>query len=332
MLQVPKLHSYLQKLQGLGFDSGRALMHSGISEPELLTRSTDLSSNQTRTIVENMLQMTGDPSLGFSLGTDISLNEMGLLGHAMIAAPTFRESIKLWGQFANRLYGSLLEVKINELEDSEQWEVFIKLPIDESEAYRFFIEEYLALSAKMGTLMTPANIQYVFVELKYPAPLHSGLYQSYFNCPIHFSAASNCIRVGFPGIDDFLETRDAHMFDIYKNYCERQPQNVVEQQTISYEVHRYLISNLGKPPSLDEMCTITGLTLRTLKRRLQSEGTSFRRLVNEFRVDFAKQNLAANGPSIKEVAFLLGYTDPKPFLRFFKRETGQTIGEFRLHG
>jgi AraC-like DNA-binding protein len=62
---------------------------------------------------------------------------------------------------------------------------------------------------------------------------------------------------------------------------------------------------------------------------LHEEGHSFKTLLNEFRVDLAKEYLGTSRMTAKETAYLLGFKDSNAFRRAFKSWTGKTIHEFR---
>lgn len=68
---------------------------------------------------------------------------------------------------------------------------------------------------------------------------------------------------------------------------------------------------------------------RTLQRRLADEGRSLQELLDGLREEMAKVLLRRPELSVSEVAFLLGYSEPSPFQRAFKRWTGKTPGSFR---
>lgn len=72
-----------------------------------------------------------------------------------------------------------------------------------------------------------------------------------------------------------------------------------------------------------------GMSPRTLQRRLEQEGTSFGRLLEDVRRQRAVQLLALPGLSVGEVAFSLGYTNPRAFYRSFRRWTGCTPSQWR---
>lgn len=63
---------------------------------------------------------------------------------------------------------------------------------------------------------------------------------------------------------------------------------------------------------------------RTLQRRLEEEGDSFRSVVNRPREDLAKHCLAQTRLSASEIGFLLGFEDPNSCFRAFNDWTGKT--------
>lgn len=69
------------------------------------------------------------------------------------------------------------------------------------------------------------------------------------------------------------------------------------------------------------------LSTRTLRRRLELEGTSFRELVDEVR-----QALLAGGLSVSQIAHRLGYGSGSAFVHAYERWRGVTPGsEALLH-
>jgi AraC-like DNA-binding protein len=195
--------------------------------------------------------------------------------------------------------------------------------------YQFCLEEYLALVMNMGGQMFGKPITYRSLDISYSAPRHAALYEQLFDCPVNFDMGFNRISVLSPGLDDFIETRDEYLYGIYQRYCERQSKQQAHRGAYAYKVHNYLLKNLGNPPSLEALARQLDCSTATLRRRLNSEDLNFRDLVNSFRRDFAEEHFKSTNLSAKEVAYLLGYTDTKPFLRAFKLWTGMTVGDYR---
>ncbi len=73
------------------------------------------------------------------------------------------------------------------------------------------------------------------------------------------------------------------------------------------------------------------VSVRTLQRRLQDCGLSFKALVDELRRSVAIQLVLAGEHAATEIAFMLGYSDQAHFTRAFKRRTGMPPRLFATH-
>ena len=86
----------------------------------------------------------------------------------------------------------------------------------------------------------------------------------------------------------------------------------------------------GMLPDSESLAHALAMSARTLSRRLQEEGHSLSRLVEQVRIERA-QHLLLNGPqSLQAVAQAAGFADASSLARAFKRVTGQTPAEHRL--
>ena len=75
--------------------------------------------------------------------------------------------------------------------------------------------------------------------------------------------------------------------------------------------------------------TVVARSPRTLQRRLAREGTSFQEVLDGFRRIMAADLLDHPNLAIKEIAFLLGYSDLSAFYRAFRRWHGQAPDAYR---
>ena len=95
------------------------------------------------------------------------------------------------------------------------------------------------------------------------------------------------------------------------------------------DVRRTIRLLLTQRCSRGEVARRLGLHERTLGRRLQASGTTFQRLLDDTRRDFAQQLLRDTRVPVTQVAAALGYGDPTVFTRAFTRWTGRTPSRFR---
>lgn len=75
--------------------------------------------------------------------------------------------------------------------------------------------------------------------------------------------------------------------------------------------------------SLEDVARYLSMHPRTLNRRLQAEGSSFRTLLSRARSDAAQQLLTVTKMDITTIAHVLGYADSSGFSHAFRRWAGK---------
>jgi AraC-like DNA-binding protein len=81
--------------------------------------------------------------------------------------------------------------------------------------------------------------------------------------------------------------------------------------------------------SFDLVAERLRISSRTLRRRLEQEGTSFRELINELRAHAAIKYVRDTDLTIEDIAFALGFSDAAAFRHAFRRWTKSAPHEYR---
>lgn len=82
-------------------------------------------------------------------------------------------------------------------------------------------------------------------------------------------------------------------------------------------------------PSLDRLVLLSGMSRRTLQRRLSVEGTSFSELFTEMRQQEALRRLSGGDSPIAEVSRQLGFSQQSALTRAMRRWTGEVPSRLR---
>jgi AraC-like DNA-binding protein len=98
---------------------------------------------------------------------------------------------------------------------------------------------------------------------------------------------------------------------------------------IAAQVTRLLVEEPGRFDDMETIAARMNITSRTLRRRLQAEGTSFLALLADVRCTLAKQYLTTTRMTTEDIAEALGFSDAANFRHAFRRWTGRRPGEFR---
>lgn len=109
-------------------------------------------------------------------------------------------------------------------------------------------------------------------------------------------------------------------------HMERPPEASVVERAV-----KVVSANFSDPTlNLHRVAEKLGLSAGQLSRVLnQHAGMRFRQLLQQTRLEAAKQMLAAGNTSIKEVAYSVGFSDSDYFSRAFKRYTGDCATLFK---
>ena len=88
-------------------------------------------------------------------------------------------------------------------------------------------------------------------------------------------------------------------------------------------------TSLPDLPELHETAAALQMSPRTLNRRLEDEGSSFRAIKDALRRDIALARLTKTSQAVSAIAGELGYSDPSAFFRAFVGWTGISPSAYR---
>jgi len=83
---------------------------------------------------------------------------------------------------------------------------------------------------------------------------------------------------------------------------------------------------------VDGLAAIIGMSRRSFQRHLLRRGQTFARMLEQVRLDMARQMLEISSVKVIDVAYEVGYSDPSHFARAFRRWTGVAPGVYRREG
>lgn len=86
---------------------------------------------------------------------------------------------------------------------------------------------------------------------------------------------------------------------------------------------------LTNTTGLENAAQQTGLSSKTLKRKLQKDNTSYSIILDQLRLEIAQSKLKNQGTPVNTIARELGYEHQANFTRAFKRMCGMTPQEYR---
>ncbi|MFS8070938.1 MAG: helix-turn-helix domain-containing protein, partial [Byssovorax sp.] len=162
-----------------------------------------------------------------------------------------------------------------------------------------------------------------------PAPRDTRAIEAFFKAPVRFASAESQLILEAATLATPLLKADPDLAAFFALRAD----DLLERHSaegLAQRLRALLEGELGRVlPTLETAATRLGVSARTLRRRLQEEGTTFQDTLDETRCELAKRHLGEDKLALGEVAFLLGFSEPSAFHRAFKRWTGQTPLSYR---
>ena len=148
--------------------------------------------------------------------------------------------------------------------------------------------------------------------MSFPDPGYRELYESIFNCKICFDHGSNELCLPASVLDIPFPNANAALRHLCVSECEKALSNLLPGRQLIDQIEGLILSSHGCVPKLESVAETLSLSPRTLHRRLKSQGTSYRMIVEALRRRLAAEYLGDTNLEPKRVAFLLGYSFYKP--------------------
>lgn len=259
------------------------------------------------------------PHLGLLVGQQGGLKSLGALGYLVQNAPDVRTAIDkliLNMDVHDRGAAPTLELGSNVAMlryDILHASVEGSIPVSDA---AMAIARNIMLSL-CGPAWKPLEVHF-----RHAAPDNVMPYRQFFQAPVVFNAkrtalvfGAHWLQAAVPGADDQLRR---HFEDYVDAMTTRLERGFVDK--VYPAVQRLVVENRC---SLENLALRFSIQPRTLNRRLQAAGTSFRSLQNRARHDLAREMLRDTASDLNTIASLLGYTSASAFVRAFTKWEGQ---------
>lgn len=161
------------------------------------------------------------------------------------------------------------------------------------------------------------------VHMEFESPAIEA-HEAFFGSPIILSDFNGITFDAIDATKPFLTTNHA-MWNILQPELNKKLQDITHESSFKERVRACLVEMLASGHYLmADVASKLAISSRTLHRRLQAEGTTFQKILDELREELARHYLSVSDYSSAEIAFLLGYEETNSFYRAFRAWTGQT--------
>jgi AraC-like DNA-binding protein len=271
------------------------------------------------------MRMTANPQLALNIATATPAGAFGVVEYVCRSSATVGEALRQWVRYLNLLDDAVTVALVTEGDRA-----YLRVERESEAPAPASHELCWALVAKQTRELSTVPFRLHAVELAHRAPGDVAAYRAWFDAPVVFGAERTQLVLPVAALEASLVSSDPKLLAILTRAADELARQTPAEPTLTASAKRVLREALrSDQATIDDVAAKLGLTSRSLQRRLKDEGTAFQTVREEVRRELAQRYLA-DGLSIAEISFLLGFSEPSAFFRAFKRWTGKTPLESRL--
>ncbi|HEY0063015.1 MAG TPA: AraC family transcriptional regulator ligand-binding domain-containing protein [Telluria sp.] len=266
-----------------------------------------------------------DQTLGLRFGARVGGAGFGMLGIAAATAPTLREAIRHLTQLESitstlgyatvRRHGARVHLS---------WQPVQALPAA-------VIEGILSGWVSFGRYLLGEKVDVVQVSFRHRRIAPMQVYDSVFECPVHFEACCYGVTIAA----ELLDARPRFADDLlnasigsWLDHCARAASGDAMTMTRSVSTLLHTTLPLAEADELT-VAAMLGMERRTMQRALQTEHTSFRQIVSAARAQHAILTLMRGDVALADLSAEIGFDEQSSMCRAFRRWTGYSPLAFK---
>ena len=189
----------------------------------------------------------------------------------------------------------------------------------------------LAIWLRFGGWLIDQRIDVTSATCAGPKPEFLAGMRHFFRCPVEYGQTVNSVTFSVRHLDAELVRDEKALEEFLKlapYYMVIEP--LLSTLSITHRIRGILGCDFRQEmPSFEGLTVLLNMSARTLRRRLDKEGTSYQRIKDNARRDVAISMLSRDRLTVSEVAEQVGFSDPSAFHRSFKKWTGESPGSYR---
>lgn len=319
------LHLLAQLLGRFGVDDSGLLRNLGLDPERLLLPDARVPNTRAAEFVRHAIHVTGEPGLGVLLAEELRLPLHGPLGIAVMSSRTLGDALDMGSRFL-QLRLPLMRMT----RDQTGATAVIRFEIDDNSPLAGFVLDAVTLGLViMGEQLLGAPLAGVEVWRRGVRPRYYERYAANLPAPVHFERDENAVRFPLRWLSAPVRYSDELAARISREQCEKALLRLRNDVSVATRVCRVLETSHPFPCGLTRVAAALCLSPRTLKRRLQEEGTTYQVQVDRVRLQRAQSLLRTTTLSMAQIADALGYADAANFTRAFRRWTGASPSTYR---
>ena len=309
-----------------GLDPISLLRRSRISPRLLLEDNARISIERFADLQVSTMLAMGDEALGY-MSRRMPIGCWSMMCHAVIGSETLGQALSRYCRFYQ-----LFEFGIHPclVEEGDLVRIHLVQPDDNTALAPYMSDMALFNLHRFASWLVQEHLPIQLVELSHASMAQLVDYRHMFLAnPVAFERPQSQLVLS----SALLKKRVTQNETSLRHFLRHPVLILLTQDYASNSwtsrVRDIVRRNLGDMPELNEVASTLEVHPQTLRRRLSSEGVTFKEIKSQVRRDTALHFLGKQGLSIEEIAHRAGFSESSAFIRAFKGWTGVTPYTYR---
>lgn len=320
------LRALIEELQCQGVTARAVLSGTGVLSKDFDDDASLITRDQRLAIYRNAQRLAKRSDVALLAGARQRISDFGIYGYALASSRTLGDALDLSFrhlrqagpvlQITSRLEGGVIKLRSHDPESLGDLLPFV------AEFWRSSNHTFLSrvLERPFPSLR---------MLLPYPAPPHWRAYGRIFHCPIEFEAEAMEWHFAESIWQLPLPNANPAAAKVCQRFCEQVLSEQPQGSELTDSIRAALVNRPGRFAKIDDIAAHLGMSLRTLNRRLASEGLTYQSIIDDVRKTLAVEYLERTTLSVEHICERVGFSDPSNFRKAFKKWTGRSPSDFR---
>lgn len=321
------LHSVVKAAHDLNFEIHENIRKIVLEYHLYKDSKTFTDIELLKQLLENLTKNENFPA-GIRIGEKLNLDLLPELEVFLSSCSTLRDAMQALVMAVQNL---LPFYKIRTIESEKCFNLIVKISDGPMSNYSYFLIEALFSSiAKFGRAVAPDKFKLEKVIFSHRLNGSIREYRNTFNSNVFAGSTYNALVFPCWQMDAEFKNPMAKYNQKAREALQKKLEECKERQKLSDQVSKkFFLADELKKYNIETMSGLMNINKRTLQRRLQKEGYSFKTIASASKCELAKELLTHSSMPIEEISKKLGFSDRRSFTRAFQKISGLSPSKFR---
>lgn len=319
------LIGYRQLAVQVGLNPNTMLRRLKIDRKALVEPDILISSQAFVELLELSAALSGCSDFGLRLSQDRGVKSLGPIGLLALNEPDVEHAVSTMSNYLH-LHNEGLRFRLETMGEISRLCFYSEFGTPRST--RQVVELSLGVAVSFFRLLQGEGWNPIDIYFCHSAPSDTATHRRLFRAPIHFDQEFNGLTFASAVLKEPIRSADdlthKYLLSYIRSLDTRHGDDIVSKT-------RRVVIDLVSSGRLSKevVARYMGIGPRTLQRKLEEHGYTFKQLTDEVRASLASQHLSNSHKPLTEVAELLGYSELSAFSRFFQRIFGKSPSDWR---